>query len=316
MAATAPTRATTAIVDTDIHNELPSAQTVAKYLTARWRERHALLGARTGKRGAGYPRSVTGNARTDSWPPSGLPPGADLPFMREQLLDRFNIECGILNPFVPGPGVLDVEYGAALCRAANDGQVAEWLDPEPRLRASVVVPFEDGELAAEEIERRARDDRFVQVLVMTRTNEPLGRRKYWPMYRAAERHGLPIAMHFGGSTYGPITAAGWVSHYIEDHVGAAQVTQSQVTSLVFEGVFERFPGLKIVLTEGGFAWLPPLMWRMDRAWEKLRAEVPHLRRPPSAYVREHMWVTTQPMEEPPNGPQFLQTLAHFGCEHM
>ena len=87
--------------------------------------------------------------------------------------------------------------------------------------------------------------------------------------------------------------------------------QSQVISLVFEGVFERFPTLKIVLIEGGFAWLPSLMWRMDRAYKRLHAEVPHLKQLPSAYVRRHFWLTTQPIEEPTKPQQFHQLLAHL-----
>lgn len=309
-------RTKTAVIDTDIHNALPSGKTLLKYLPSKWHRHHELFGARRGHRGGNYPRSVTGNARTDSWPPSGLPPGSDLPFLREQLLDRYDIEYGVLTPLVGSSGQFNPEYGAALCRAANDWLIAEWIEPEPRLRGSIIVPFEEPDLAAEEIDRLGDHPGFVQVLGMTRTNEPLGKRRYWPMYAAAERHGLPIAMHFGGSTNGPITAAGWVSYYIEDHVGASQVTQSQATSLVFEGVFERFPGLRIVLTEGGFAWLPSLMWRMDRAWERLHDEVPQVRRPPSEYVRAHMRVTTQPMEEPPSARQFLQVLEHFGGDHM
>ena len=69
-------------------------------------------------------------------------------------------------------------------------------------------------------------------------------------------------------------------------------------------MFERFPKLKVALIEGGFAWAPALCWRMDKHWERMRAEVPHLKRPPSEYVREHVWFTTQPIEEP-DQPQHL-----------
>ena len=60
---------------------------------------------------------------------------------------------------------------------------------------------------------------FVQVLLLVRTNEPLGRPKYRKIYQAAVRHQLPVGIHFGGAGAGPITGAGWPSHYIEDHGG-------------------------------------------------------------------------------------------------
>jgi len=307
---------TDGLIDTDIHNDLPSRETLLKYLPDRWRRHHDLVSGRSGRPGSSYPRSVTGNARTDSWPPSGLPPGSDLPFLREQLLDRYSIGCGILNPFVGIGGHQDLEYGAALARATNDWLIEEWLNPEPRLRASIVVQYEDGDLAAEEIERLGGHPGFVQVLVLSRTGEPLGRRKYWKIYEAAERHGLPIGIHFGGTSSGPITSAGWVSYYIEDHVGASQTMQAQLTSLVYEGIFERFPNLRVALIEGGFAWLPPLMWRLDRAWEKLHEEIPRVRRPPSEYIRERVRLTTQPMEEPTHPSHFLKVLEHLGSEDL
>jgi len=89
------------------------------------------------------------------------------------------------------------------------------------LRASIVVPAEDGDLAADEIRRWGNDPHFVQVLLVIRTKEPLGRRKYWRMFEAAEKQGLPVGIHFGGSGGGPITGAGWPSFYIEDHCGMA-----------------------------------------------------------------------------------------------
>ena len=309
-------RTTTAIVDADIHNNVPSEDALDPYLPERWRRYRQRFGLRSYRySGAHYPRANPNAARTDSWPPSGLPPGSDLPFLREQLLDAWDIEFGILNPLIDDAAAQpNIEYGAALSSAINDWQVDQWLDPEPRLRASIVVPYEDGELAAAEIGRRAGDRRFVQVLLLARTAEPLGRRKYWQLYEAAERYDLPVGIHFGGLGGHAITGAGWPYFYLEDHVGMPQTFQAQVISLVFEGVFERFPGLKVVLIEGGFAWLPPLMWRMDRSWERLCDEVPHVRRPPSAYVREHVWLTTQPMEEPPQRGHFLQLLSHLDMD--
>jgi predicted TIM-barrel fold metal-dependent hydrolase len=54
--------------------------------------------------------------------------------------------------------------------------------------------------------------------------------------------------------------------------------------------------------------MAPLLWRLDRAWRLLGEEVPHVTRPPSELVREHIWVTTQPIEEPPRPHDFEEML--------
>ena len=72
----------------------------------------------------------------------------------------------------------------------------------------MLVNYEDADLAAEEIHRLGDHDGFVQVLLVARTSEPLGRRKYWKMYEAALEYDLPIGIHFGGSGGHPLTAAG------------------------------------------------------------------------------------------------------------
>ena len=56
------------------------------------------------------------------------------------------------------------------------------------------------------------------------------------------------------------------------------------------------------MIEGGFAWLPSLMWRLDQHWARHREEVPHVTRPPSEIMRQGLWITTQPMEEPERAP--------------
>ncbi len=298
-------RAKLPVIDCDIHPSLKSPSALHPYLSERWQRHHDTIGG-TGFWGSYYPRANLNAARTDAWPPSGLPPGADLDFMREQLLDAYDLDYGVLQPLLGAGAQRNLEYGAALSHAINEWLIAEWLEPEPRLRAGLVVPYEDGDLTAAEIERLGDHPGFVQVMLAIRTSEPLGRRKYWKMYEAAVAHDLPIGVHFGSQGGHPTTGAGWPSFYLEDHAGMSTAFQAQLISLVCEGVFEQFPTLKIVLIEGGFAWVPPLAWRLDAAWKKLRDEVPHLKRLPSEYIKEHIWLTTQPMEEPPQPRQFLE----------
>src|SRR5262249_493906 len=164
------TRTTTATIDCDIHNALASEKDLLPYLPARWRQHLETFGLRNYRYAGGrYPRLYPNAARADSWPPSGLPPGADLAFLREQLLDAWQIGVGILNPLMDGPSHPIREYAAAVASALNEWQIRQWVEPEPRLRASMIVNYEDGELAAAEIDRIGDDQRFVQVLLIART---------------------------------------------------------------------------------------------------------------------------------------------------
>ncbi len=175
--------------------------------------------------------------------------------------------------------------GAALARAVNDWLAKEWLDRDPRLRASIVVPIQNAEMAAAEIERCAADRRFVQVLLPCLSDQPLGRRLHWPIYEAAQRHGLPVAIHAGSTYRHPVTPVGWPSTFTEDYVAQAQGFQTQLTSLVCEGVLSRFPDLTFVFAESGFTWLPSYLWRLTKYWHGLRMEIPWVDQPPADLIR-------------------------------
>ena len=84
------------------------------------------------------------------------------------------------------------DLASAYASALNDWTRGEFLDRDPRFRASIVVSLENIELAVAEIERCAPDQRFVQVLLLVGTARPLGRRQYWPIYEACVRHGLSL----------------------------------------------------------------------------------------------------------------------------
>jgi predicted TIM-barrel fold metal-dependent hydrolase len=54
--------------------------------------------------------------------------------------------------------------------------------------------------------------------------------------------------------------------------------------------------------------MPALMWRLDRVWEAMHEHAPHLQRRPSEVIREHLWFTTQPFDEPEKPEYLLQLL--------
>ncbi len=297
-----------AIIDCDFHNEIDSIQDLFPYLSERWVKHLKTFGFRHPNSGY-YPRFM--DNREEERPPSGRKAGSEIGFARESYLDPYNVAYAILNPLMPANAALDLDLGAALATAANDWQVAEWLDQDERLRASIVIAPENPEAAAAEVRLRAQDERFVQVFFMGRCQEPMGRRKYWPIYEAAAESGVHVATHAFGAYGQPITGAGHASFYIEDHTSPPQAAQANVTSMVVEGVFDRF-GLQLISVENGFGWVPALMWRLDAAWTQLRAEVPHLERLPSEIICEHLYVSTQPIEEPPRKKDFAVLLEHFG----
>ena len=312
---------TAGMVDCDIHVYPAAAAALDPFLSARWRAHRAAFGARS-RQGlaftANYPRmSPQVGMRRDAWPPGGGVPGSDLPFLREQLLDPLGIAHGIMLPLVGrGADERNVDFGAALCAAVNDWQIAAWSEPEPRLHASVQIAVEHEAAAIAEIERCARDRRFVQVQIPPRGLEPLGRRRYRKILAACAAAGLPIALHLGGTGGHPSTGGGWPSFYHEEHHSYVQSMEALVTSLVVEGAFEELPDLRVVLVEGGFAWLPALSWRLDKHWRRLRAEVPQLRRAPSEYIHDHVWVTTQPVEEPERPEDLLALFADIGWDRV
>lgn len=313
-------RARQAVADCDIHPTVSSYRELHPWLEKRWQEHLATYGAavrHAWQRGAAYPKGQPVAMRRDAWPEGGGLPGSDLELMRRQHLDANNVTLGILNPTTfSGQGLLNPDLSQALATAANEWQIETWTRPEPRLKGSVVVPYDNTPAAVAEIERRAGDPNFAQILLLSRTAEPLGQRRYWPIYEAAVAAGLPIGIHAFGYSGHAVTGSGWPSFYLEEMFGHSPSCQSLLTSFVIEGVFERFPSLKLVLIEAGCAWLPSLAWRMDKHWKRLKSETPHLKRAPSEYIRENVWITTQPIEEPEPRAQLAEVIDWMGWDRI
>jgi len=301
-------------IDCDLHPAVPNIKALYPYLSPHWRDIAV-------QRGIGeldslsYPANSPLSARPD-WRVEGKKPGSDLESLRQHALDTFRTSVAIANCLYGVQLLFSEDLGAGFAKALNDWMAAEWLDREPRLRASIVIPVQNPEMAVDEINRVAADKRFVQVLMLVMGDMPLGKRHYWPIYAAAEKHGLPIGIHAGSAYRHPVTSLGWPTYYTEDYAAQAPAFQQCLSSLICEGVFTKYPDLKVVLLESGFTWLPAHLWRLTKFWRGLRIEVPWLDRAPSEVVKSNVRLTIQPCDAPPTEAMFQQLMEHLDSDEL
>jgi predicted TIM-barrel fold metal-dependent hydrolase len=310
--ATVPSSLT--VVDADVHVDVPKADVLFPYLAEHWVE-HIQLSRFKGPTDTAYPPKAPSTSRlTPDAGGDGLV--HDLAPLQAHVLERPGVERAILNCAYAIESIHHPDAAVALASAVNDWLIAEWLAKEQRLRASLVVPSQLPELAAREIERVGDHPGFVQVFLPVRAQHPYGSRLFRPMWEAIARHKLVAGIHFGGAPGNPPTPSGWPSYYYEEYVGMAQVFASQLSSLISEGVFDQWPEQRVTLIEGGFTWLPAHMWRLDKEWRNLRRITPWVKRLPSAYIREHVRLTVQPLDAPASARQLAEVIDQLGSDDM
>ncbi|WP_317890090.1 amidohydrolase family protein [Paenibacillus sabuli] len=303
------------LIDTDVHNDFAAREDLLPYLPKVWHAQWLAVGT-----GVGSPYySPVGVLRRDAGPERGGPPGSDPHYLLRDHLERFAIDYAILT----GAGILemslnpDCDYANAAVSAYNDYLLEQWLPASPRFKGSIVVNHADPAAAAREIDRLGGHPDLVQVIMCSGARTLYGQRCYHPIYEAAQRHGLPVAFHpgtEGRGVAGAPTPSGYPSRYMEWHNALPGNYMAHLNSLVCEGVFEKYPELRIVAIEGGIGWLPHLMWRMDKNYKALRDSVPWLRELPSTYLRRHVYLTTQPIEEPQEPEHLAQIFRMCGAE--
>ena len=209
-------------------------------------------------------------------------------------LDQVGIENTVLYPTAGlAYGIIqDPTWAVALARAYNNWFHDRFFRVSPRLRAVALVPLQDVPEAVKELRRAVTELGMVGV-VLTANNADLGIRQglghpgFWPLYEEAERLDVPVAVHGAPSfNLGINFFTRFAMTQSLEHPIAQMI---QLTSMVMEGVFERFPRLRVAFLEAGTGWVPYMMDRLDRGYEvwaaaKYKEFSEWLKKKPSEYI--------------------------------
>ena len=211
-------------------------------------------------------------------------------------MDREGVDVQIVYPTVGGQ-LLGREFKdpallAACCRAYNDWS-AEYCAASPeRLRWAAMLPFQDVGLAIAEARRTAA---MAAVAFYVRPNPIQGRNLYHadhlPLWAEIERLGKPVSIHDSGSPRIPSFGDRMETHTTGHILAHPFEAMCAMTSLIWYGIFERFPRLTVVHVEADAGWVPYLLQRMEQHWEfSGNAEHPHLKMRPTEYFKRNVFV--------------------------
>jgi predicted TIM-barrel fold metal-dependent hydrolase len=206
-----------------------------------------------------------------------------------EMMEEGKLSKAVLYP-TQGLGigwVRDPDFAVALCKAYNDFFFNRYHKVDRRLTGVALLPLQDVGEAVKELRRAFTElGAAGAMLPAVGLRKPLGHRDFWPIYEEAERLGCMVASH--ATVRGPhYFGADAFDSFIEVHtLSHAFAQMTQFTSLVFSGVPERFPKLRIGFMEAGCSWLPYWIDRMHEEWEKrAQVEAPHCRHDPAEYLR-------------------------------
>jgi predicted TIM-barrel fold metal-dependent hydrolase len=196
--------------------------------------------------------------------------------------------------------VKDTDLGLACLRTYNDYLLDEWCGTDPRrLYGAAILPLPDIDLAVAELKRVI--GKGARAIAFSENPTVLGlpsvHTGHWdPLWAVASEAGVPVCTHIGSSSR-LVTTSG-------DAPPTVLVTLIGLNSMMtcadwlLSGTLERFPDLKLILSEGGAGWIPYILERADKAFYDKRIQ-PNLAigqtskggtTPPRQLFAEHVFV--------------------------
>lgn len=310
------------VIDTDFHL-LPEFETLRKFMPEPFRtklQRYPQVASEYSPDAAiskvGTGQSVHGEAHT----------GEDV----LRVLDEIGVDTVILTPGFQRPqSIFNEPLITAVVRAYNDYLIQEVLPVSDRIKAQIMINQRDPKAGAEEIHRVGENQQFVGVYSeFGGCNEPIGSAKHDPIFDALAEFDLPLAVHIATfwqpSSPLAMGTRTWVECLAIATMGTAMATMG---SMILQGLFDKYPGQKILLQEGGFWWIIDFMLRVDEMYldhpgdiqlveRKLESGEKFLNKLPSEYLLDHFRFSTQPMCKPKKIQEFRSLLQMTHAEEL
>ncbi|HYY24323.1 MAG TPA: amidohydrolase family protein [Candidatus Udaeobacter sp.] len=199
-------------------------------------------------------RRETGNPTPDDW---------------LKFLDKTGITWTVLYPTagLAVGRIMAEEWAVVVCRAYNNWLYESYLNENPRLKGMALIPFQNVEAAVAELRRAVKELGMLGGMLPSNGEAiqgHLGNKIYWPLYDEAEKLGCSLAVHVGCLHH--IGLDSFSTYYPAHALGHPFSLMIQAAGLLAHGVFERFPQLRVAFLEGGAAWVPFMMDRLDRSY--------------------------------------------------
>ena len=185
-----------------------------------------------------------------------------------RFLDDVGIEWTVLYPTIALAygKIVSLDYAIEVARAYNGWLHDTYLKFNPRFKGMALIPMQDPEEAAKELRRAVTELGMLGAMMPSNgLPTPLGSKMYWPVYAEADRLGCCLAIHGGAhDRFG----MDHMNMYVPVHaLGHPWGLTINCASIVYNGIFDRFPGVRIAFLEGGVAWVLLLLERLHASHE-------------------------------------------------
>jgi predicted TIM-barrel fold metal-dependent hydrolase len=234
-----------------------------------------------------------------------------------EIIDDLQLEGTVLYPTAGlAHGLMtDVAFAAATATAYNNWLEERYCKPDRRIHGAAIIPIQDPAAAVKELERCKERVNFPVGLICSRNamNRTLGDPYFHPIFAAAEKLGIPLALHgapsrgLGFDHFDEFAKVHTLEHAVPIFI--------HITDMILSGTFDTFPNLRVAYLEAGAVWVPWMMDRLDYEYGGMmgaRVRKRIRKRPSEYFLGDNMWFSLELDEK--HGLKY--TLDAIGSERL